>query len=75
MTTQTVTREYIEGIKEGRQFMARFGAEPGFSIEEHIAATRATLKGFGKNSPVGQMLQGEIDFFKNQISKQKGASK
>ena len=63
---QTVTAEYIMGVKEGREILEKYGIE-NFSVQEQIDNLKSTLKGFSKTSPVGQMLQGELDFWKNQL--------
>jgi hypothetical protein len=64
--TQTYSVHYIEGIKEGREWVSEYGLD---GISEHLAATQATYKAFGPQSPVGQLLKGEIDFLKNWIKK------
>lgn len=63
---QTVTAEYIMGVKEGREILEKYGIE-NFSVQEQIDNLKSTLKGFSKTSPVGQMLLGELDFWKNQL--------
>lgn len=62
---------YILGIKEGRQTLDKY---PEHDIVAEIANLKSTIKGFPANTSVGQMLRGELDFFKNQI-KIKGSSK
>ena len=62
---QTYTQEYIMGIREGREILKKYGTEL-ISIDERIENLKSTLKGFDRSSPVGQMLQGELDFWKNQ---------
>jgi len=64
MDTKTVTQYYLEGIKEGRETFKREGIE---HAQAHIENLKATIKRFAANSPVGQMLRGELDFWKNQI--------
>ena len=66
----TVSQEYLMGIKEGREIFEKYGTE-NFSIQERIDNLKSTLKGFSKTSPVGQMLLGELDFWKNQAKKGK----
>ena len=63
---QTATAEYIRGVKEGREILEKYGTE-NFSIQERIDNLKSTLKGFSKTSPVGQILLGELDFWKNQL--------
>lgn len=65
---QNVTQEYIMGIKEGRESLKKSGADL-VSIDERIENLKSTLKGFDRSSPVGQMLLGELDFWKNQRKK------
>ena len=70
---QTVTQEYLMGIKEGRETLKKYGIEL-ITIEERIDNIKSTLKGFDNSSPVGQMLLGELDFWKNQAKKTKAQS-
>lgn len=53
---------YLEGIKDGREWVRRYGAD---MLDEHISATAATAKNFGAQSPVGQSLRGELEFLRN----------
>lgn len=66
--SSAVTAEYIEGIKEGRKFLEKYGTD-SVSIQDHIDNLKSTLKGFSKSTPIGQMLLGELDFWKNQLKK------
>ncbi len=66
MTQKSVTAEYIEGIKEGRDYLKRFGADDAGAILDNL---NRTIEGFDAQSPVGQMLRGERDFWRNQIKK------
>lgn len=59
---------YIEGIKEGRKCLDEWGTE-GVSAQEQIDNIKETLKRFSASSPVGQMLRGELDFWKNQAKR------
>ena len=61
---QTVSAEYLAGINEGR---AIYRAEGMANATAHVDNLRATLRGFSGQSPVGQMLRGELDFWRNQI--------
>lgn len=63
---QTVTAEYIEGIKEGRASLRKHG--PTIARDELDNLNR-TCRLFSAQSPVGQMLRGERDFWRNQIAK------
>ena len=67
---QQVTQEYLAGIKEGREILKTYGIET-ITIQERIDNLKSTLKGFSKASPVGQMLLGELDFWKLQQKKTK----
>ena len=67
---QTVTQYYLEGVKEGREILKKYGTEL-ITVQERIDNIKSTLKGFDKQSPVGQMLLGELDFWKNQAKKTK----
>lgn len=62
--TTTVTQEYLAGICEGREIFKREGLA---YAHDHIAILRTTSKGFAASSPVGQMLRGELDFWRNQL--------
>jgi len=64
-----VTQYYIDGIKEARSFFDKYGKEDGFSIQAEIDNIKSTLKGFTRSSPVGQMLQGQLEFWINQKNK------
>jgi hypothetical protein len=57
---------YLEGIKEGRAMFKKHGMSVA---HDELANIARTLKGFPASSPVGQMLRGERDFWKNQIAK------
>lgn len=61
---QTVTAEYLEGIREGR---ATFKAEGMANARAHLDNLNATAATFAANSPVGQMLRGERDFWRNKL--------
>lgn len=61
-----VSTYYIEGIKEGRASLEKYGVID-FTAEERLANLESTIKGFAESNPVGQMLRGERDFWKNQI--------
>lgn len=62
---QTVTAEYLMGIKEGRELLRKYGTET-ITVQDHIDNLKRTMEGFSASSPVGQMLRGELDFWKNQ---------
>ena len=61
----TVTAAYLMGIKEGRECLEKHGTE-NFTVQDRIDNLRRTIKGFAANNEVGQMLRGELDFWKNQ---------
>lgn len=63
-----VSMYYIEGIKEGRASFDKHGIS---IARDELANLTSTIKGFAASSPVGQMLRGERDFWKNQIKRAK----
>ncbi len=68
MTARTVSIYYLEGIEEGRQAFKRHGLA---QADDELRNLNSTLKGFSADSPVGQMLRGERDFWLNQIKRGK----
>ena len=60
----TVTQDYINGIREGRETLRRCGASVA---RQELDNLTATVRMFGASNPVGQMLRGERDFWRNQI--------
>jgi hypothetical protein len=66
---QTVTNEYLMGIKEGRAMFEKHGVS---IAQEELDNIKRTIIGFAANTSVGQMLRGERDFWANQL---KAASK
>lgn len=64
----TISAEYFMGIEEGRDCLKKHGTA-NFSVQERIDNITSTLKGFSRNSPVGQMLLGELDFWTHQKKK------
>jgi len=64
--SQTVSEEYLEGIREGRQMFRRHGIE---LAHEELDNLKRTIKGFAASSPVGQLLRGERDFWVNQLKR------
>jgi hypothetical protein len=65
-TAQQVPAMYIEGIKEGRAMFSKHGADIAHA---ELGNLNRTIKGFDAGSPVGQMLRGERDFWRNQIKR------
>ncbi|QMP18235.1 hypothetical protein RpY1_023 [Ralstonia phage RpY1] len=65
---QTVTAEYLMGIKEGRDLLGKYGTE-SITIQDRIDNLKRTMKGFPASTPVGQMLRGELDFWRNQAKR------
>ena len=61
-----VTREYLDGIMEGRSV---WKAEGATNAAAHLDNLNRTIAGFDASSPVGQHLRGERDFWRNQIKK------
>ena len=66
MSPQTVSQYYLDGIKEGREAFKREGME--FAVD-HLVNLASTIKRFPAKHPVGRMLRGERDFWKNQMKK------
>lgn len=58
----TYSTYYLEGIRDGREWVRQYGAD---LLDEHISATAATAKKFDAQSPVGQLLRGELEFLRN----------
>lgn len=65
---QTITSEYLMGIKEGREALRKYGVEAA-TIQDRIDNIKRTMKGFPASTPVGQMLRGELDFWRNQAKR------
>lgn len=65
---QTVTAEYLMGIQEGRELLRKYGTE-SITIQDRIDNLKRTMKGFPASTPVGQMLRGELDFWRNQAKR------
>lgn len=75
----THTAEYIAGITDARATLRRIQSGqdatyrpdelPEFMREELAGIERTIRSGFGPSSPVGQMLRGERDFWRNQLRK------
>jgi hypothetical protein len=65
MTTKSVTSEYLMGIREGRETLRRCGPE---MAQAELANLNATIRMFGASNPVGQLLRGERDFWRNQVA-------
>lgn len=63
-----VTQDYLNGIREGRAWLRKYGA---VDAQTHLGNLTATARAFDAQSPVGQMLRGERDFWRNQIKKGK----
>lgn len=65
---KTVSQEYLDGIREGRETLKREGA---LYAADHLANLNATCRRFDAQLPVGQMLRGERDFWRNQMKGKK----
>lgn len=71
MTTKNkkqVSEYYLEGIKEGRAWLRKHGLE---DAQSHLDNILATSKQFDAKSPIGQILMGERDFWRNLIDNPK----
>lgn len=64
---QTVTAEYVQGIKEGREFLNAHNPSlfDMLVIVDNLKSTIATFN----PGPVKDLLKGERDFWKYQIKK------
>lgn len=60
----TVSPYYLEGIRDGRAALKAHGMA---IAADEIENLKRTLRGFDGQSPVGQMLRGELDFWRNQV--------
>lgn len=73
MTTQTVTEDYLEGIREGRTLLRQWQmqGEPDIASMARTAhdTTTRLCREFDAQSPVGQLFRGERDFWRNQLKK------
>lgn len=68
MIMKTVTESYLMGIEEGRCSLNNFGGDDACARVRNL---KDTAKGFKTSSPVGQMLRGELDFWKNYLKGKK----
>lgn len=68
-SSQQISPWYIEGIKEGRATLRKQGFE---NAPAELANIKSTLRHFAADSPVGQMLRGERDFWLHQIKQNAG---
>jgi hypothetical protein len=71
--TQTVSQYYLDGISEGRAMLNAWKAEgmadtdlPALA-QAHLDNIKRTARSFDAQSPVGQMLRGERDFWRNKL--------
>ena len=63
---ELVSPFYLEGIKEGRAMFKQYGAA---IAQSELSNLNSTIAGFSASSPVGQLLRGERDFWKNQVKR------
>ena len=70
---QTVTSSYLDGIRDGRALLKAWQAEGPVDVLALASASIDTLdrtcRQFDAQSPVGQYLRGERDFWRNQLKK------
>lgn len=57
---------YLDGIKEGRAMLQKYGAD---IAQQELENLDSTIRKFAASNPVGQMLRGERDFWRNQVKK------
>jgi hypothetical protein len=62
--SNTVSQYYIDGIGEGRAWFKQYGMD---MAEAHLNTLTRTARTFDAQSPVGQMLRGERDFWRNKL--------
>ena len=67
MNEKSVSTYYLMGISEARAVLRKNGMEVA---REELDNVNRTLRGFDASSPVGQMLRGERDFWRNQLKKE-----
>jgi hypothetical protein len=60
-----VSTYYIEGIKEGRAALKQHGMS--IARDELLNLESTIASGFDASSPVGQLLRGARDFWRNQL--------
>ena len=69
----TVTESYLEGLPDGRALLRAWQAEGASELAGLARASLDTLNRtcprFEAQSPVGQYLRGERDFWRNQVKK------
>jgi hypothetical protein len=63
---KTVSAEYLLGIREGREWLKRFGPA---DAQANLDNLTRTARLFDAANPVGQMLRGERDFWRLQVRK------
>ena len=63
---RTVTAEYLDGIREGRAWLNAHGADDARALLDNLE--RAACM-FDAQSPVGQMLRGERDFWRLRVKR------
>ncbi len=66
--TTTVSPYYLEGIQEGRAALTKHGMAIARDELRNLEST--IRRGFDAQSPVGQMLRGERDFWRNQLKRE-----
>ncbi len=59
-----VAQEYIDGILEGSKAFKLYGME---DAQERLAGLDRLCKQFDASNPVGQMMRGERDFWRNKL--------
>ena len=61
-----VAQEYIDGILEGAKAFKLYSLE---DAQERLEGLERLCKRFDAQSPVGQMMRGERDFWRNKLRK------
>jgi hypothetical protein len=69
--TQTVSQYYIEGISEGVSMLKAWQAEGLTDVTELARASLTNVdrlcRQYDAQSPVGQLMRGERDFWRNKL--------
>lgn len=65
--TRTVSAEYLDGIREGRDYLRRFQPTRD-DMQRLLENCSDTLRGFN-GGPVADLLRGERDFWRHQLAK------
>jgi hypothetical protein len=69
--SQTVSQQYLDGILEGRALLRAWQAEGLTDVTELARASLTNVdrlcRQYDAQSPVGQLMRGERDFWRNKL--------